>query len=114
MTEQAYSFKDFSLTSTSLIPPDDADDDTDAWQDYLDASKHLDRQHILDAVLSSLDSDNSPLFALIDSCLKDPQEPGRARESLTVLAVLGQEILDRVASSIDDAVNLRLAIGGAA
>jgi hypothetical protein len=93
----------------SLIPADDDLDDTDAWADYCAEAQHVDRQHILDAVLSSLDTDDSPLYPMIDSCLKDPQEPGRARESLTVLAALGQALLDRVAASVDDAVSLRLA-----
>jgi hypothetical protein len=51
----------------------------------------------------------APLYGLIDSCLKDPQEPGRARESLTILASIGQTLLDRVAAAVDEQVNLRLA-----
>jgi hypothetical protein len=97
--------------SSYYLPPDEPDDDdigdTDAWADYCAEARHVDRQHILDAVLSSLDTDDSPLYGLIDSCIKDPCEPGRARESLTVLAALGQALLDRVAASVDDAVNLR-------
>ena len=114
MTEQHYSFKDFSPSPTDLLPPDDVDDDTDAWADYCLEAKHLDRQHVLDAVLLSLDTEDSPLYTLIDTAMKDPHEPGRARESLTILAQIGQVILDRVASAVDDLTNLRLAIGGAA
>ena len=95
-------------------PPDDDVDDVDAWADYCAEAAHVDRQHVLDAVLSSLDTDDSPLYAMIDSCLRDPQEPGRARESLTVLAQIGQALLDRVAAAVDDQVNLRLAAGGRA
>jgi hypothetical protein len=113
MTEQAYSFKDFSVNPTDLLLPEDDDNEHDGWQDYCYEASKLDRQHILDAVLSSLDADDSPLYGIIDTCIKDPCEPGRARESLTVLAALGQAILDRVAASIDDAVGLRMAIGGA-
>jgi hypothetical protein len=115
MTEQAFSAATYLLRTQDLLPPDDVDDDdtVEAWADYCAEARHVDRQHVLDAVLSSLDTDDSPLYALIDSCLKEPQEPGRARESLTVLAALGQALLDRVAASVDDQVNLRLAIGGA-
>ena len=96
----------------SLIPSDDEDlSDHEAWQDYCAEARHVDRQRVLGCVLSSLDTDDSPLFALIDPALKDPHEPGRARESLTVLAAVGQAILNLVASSVDDQVNLRQAIG---
>jgi hypothetical protein len=110
MSEQhGFVSREFSLSAVDLLPPEDLDDDTDAWQDYLDAAKHVDRQRVLDCTLSSLDTDDSPLYVLIDSCLKDPQEPGRARESITILAQIGQALLDRVASAVDDQVNLRLA-----
>ena len=99
----------------SLIPSDDEDlSDHDAWADYCAEAAHVDRQRVLECVLSALGTDDSPLYTLIDTGLKDPHEPGRARESLTVLAAVGQAILDRVASAIDAQVNLRLAIGGTA
>jgi hypothetical protein len=109
MIEQAgFVAHEYSVSPTDLIPEDDEDIDT-RWQDYcLEASK-VDRQRILECVLSSLDTDSSPLYTLIDSCLKDPQEPGRARESITVLAKIGQALLDRVAAAVDDQVNLRIA-----
>ena len=112
MMEQAgFVTREYSTSPTDLIPDDDEDIDT-RWQDYcLEASK-LDRQHILDAVLSSLDADDSPLYALINSAIATPHEPGRPRESITVLAQIGQAILDRVAAAVDDQVNLHMAIGG--
>jgi hypothetical protein len=104
--------REYSLSPTDLIPPDAPEPDLDdAWQDYLRVAKHVDRARVLECVLSSLDTDDSPLYALIDSCLKDPPEPGRARESLTILAQVGQAMLDRVAASVDDQVNLRLVRG---
>ena len=57
-----------------------------------------------------LDTEDSPLYTLIDPCLKDPQEPGRARESITVLASVGQDLLNIVATHIKDMVNMRLAV----
>jgi hypothetical protein len=109
MESQVFAPAAYSLRTTDLLPPTDVDDDVDAWADYCAEAQHVDRQHVLDTVLSSLDSDDSPLYALIDSALATPHEPGRARESITVLAALGQAILDRVASSVDDQINLRLA-----
>jgi hypothetical protein len=113
MQSQAFSPATYSPDAIDYIPTDEPEDDHDAWQDYCFEASHVDRQRILECVLSNLDTDDSPLYALIDSALKDPHEPGRARESLTVLAAVGQSILNLVAAAVDDQVNLRMAIGGA-
>jgi hypothetical protein len=110
---QEFSPAAYSPDPTYYNPDDDLEDGAEAWQDYCYEASHVDRQHVLDCVLSSLDTDDSPLYGLIDSCLKDPQEPGRARESITILAQIGQAILDKVAASVDDQINLRMMIGGA-
>jgi hypothetical protein len=108
---QAFSPAAYSPDAIEYIPADEPEDEHDAWQDYCFEASKVDRQRVLECVLSSLDTDESPLYALIDSALKDPHEPGRARESLTVLASIGQAILDRVAAAVDDQVNLRMAVG---
>jgi len=113
MESQQFSPAAYSPAASYYIPADEPEDNRDPWEDYCYEARQLDRQHILDAVLSSLDTDDSPLYGMIDSCIKDPCEPGRARESLTTLAAVGQGILDRVAAAVDDAVGLRMAIGGA-
>jgi hypothetical protein len=113
MIEQEFSPQMYSPATEDLIPDDAVEDGADAWQDYCFEAAHVDRQRVLDCVLSSLDCDDSLLYALIDSAIKTPHEPGRARESITVLAQVGQAILDRVAAAVDDNVNLRMAIGGA-
>jgi hypothetical protein len=113
MQSQQFSPADYSPDANYYVPADELEDEHDGWQDYCYEASKLDRQYILDAVLSSLDTDDSPLYDLIDTAMKDPHEPGRARESITVLAALGQAILDRVASAVDDQVNLRMTIGGA-
>jgi hypothetical protein len=112
MESQVFSPGSYSPDASYYIPDDEPDEDHDAWQDYCFEASNVDRQRVLECVLSSLDTDDSPLYALIDSALKTPHEPGRARESITVLAAIGQAILDRVASAVDDGVNLRMAIGG--
>jgi hypothetical protein len=109
MESQVFSAATYSLRTQDLLPPEDLDDDTDAWADYCAEAQRIDRQHILDCVPSSLGTDDSPLYALIDSALATPHELGRPRESLTILAPIGQAILDCVASSVDDLTNLRLA-----
>jgi len=114
MESQQFSPAAYSPDASYYMPADELENDRDPWQDYCAEAAHVDRQHVLDAVLSSLDTDDSPIYALIDSCLKDPPEPGRARESITILAALGQSILNMVAASVDDQVNLRLATGGRA
>jgi len=109
MESQVFVAASYSPDATDYIAADEPEDDHDAWADYCFEASKVSRERILECVLSSLDTDESPLYALIDSCLKDPQEPGRARESITVLTSLGQAILNRVAASVDDQVNLRLA-----
>jgi hypothetical protein len=116
MMEQAgFVAREYSISPDAFIPADELEDEQDTrWLDYCHEAAQINRQRILECVLSSLDTDDSPLYALIDSALATPHEPGRARESITVLAAVGQAILDRVAAAVDDAVGLRMAIGGAA
>jgi hypothetical protein len=113
MTEQAgFVAHEYTPDASYYIPDDEPEDDHQGWLDYCFEASHVDRQRVLECVLSSLDTDDSPLYGLIDSCLKDPPEPGRARESVTVLAAVGQSILNLIAKATDDQVNLRMAIGG--
>jgi hypothetical protein len=109
MDSQQFSPADCSPDATYYyIASDEPEDNHDAWQDYCFEASKVSRERILECVLSSLDTDDSPLYTLIDSCLKDPQEPGRSRESITVLAQIGQALLNKIAASVDDQVNLRL------
>jgi hypothetical protein len=109
MESQQFLPADYSVCATDLIPDDFEEDADIQWQDYCAEASHVSRERILECVLSSLDTDDSPLYMLIDSALKTPHEPGRALESITILAAVGQAILDKVAASVDDQVNLRLA-----
>jgi hypothetical protein len=113
MESQQFSPAAYSPDPTSYVPDDEPEEDHDPWQDYCAEAAHVSRERILECVLSSLDTDDSPIYALIDSALKTPHEPGRARESITILAALGQAILNKVASAVDDQVGLKMA-GGAA
>jgi hypothetical protein len=111
MASQALFFKDFSLSQVDLIPDDFEDEDTDVqWREYCRIAATVDRQHILECVLSALDCEDSPLYDLIDSALQEPHEPGRPKESITVLAGIGRAILHLVAKAVDDQVNLRMAV----
>jgi hypothetical protein len=112
MESQSFSPHVYSLSPTALIAPDDdeGEDDQLQWREYCHAASTLDRARILECVLSDLDSEDSPLVPFIDDALHEPHEPGRARESITKLAALGQSILDRIAKAVDDQVNLRMAV----
>jgi hypothetical protein len=101
--------RDASLPPTSLISPDDPEPDVDAWADWCAAAKQIDRARVLESVLGALDSDTSPLYDLIDPAIQCPHEPGRPRESIIVLAAVGQKILQLVASATEEQINLRLA-----
>ena len=79
------------------------------WQEYCRCAATVDRQRILEVVLSDLDSEDSPLYALIDSARRPRMNPA-GHESLTVLASIEQAILDRVAKAVDDQVNLRMVV----
>jgi hypothetical protein len=62
MPEQALSFKDASLSPVDLIDFDgDPEDDTDVqWFEYCRIAATLNRQDILDCVLSDLDAEDTP------------------------------------------------------
>ena len=105
---QAFLARDFSLSPTDLLP-DDCEDADVQWLEYCRCAATVDRQHVLECVLSDLDSETSPLFELIDSAIQEPHEPGRPRENITVLARIGQAMLELVAKAVDDQVNLRMA-----
>jgi hypothetical protein len=110
MSTETFRFSDYSLAPTDLIPGDDAEDvGVDVqWLEYCRVASTIDRARILEVVLSDLDAEDSPLYPFIDDALHEPHEPGRARESITKLAQLGQAILDRMAKAVDDQVNLRM------
>ena len=80
----------------------------DQWLEYGRVASTIDRARILECVLSDLDAEDSRLYSFIDDALHEPHEPGRARESTTKLAALGQAVLDLIARAVDDQVNLRM------
>jgi hypothetical protein len=80
----------------------------DQWREYCHVASTLDRARILEVVLSDLDAEDSPLYPFIDDALHEPHEPGRARESITKLAALGQSVLHLIAKAVDDQVHLRM------
>jgi hypothetical protein len=110
MESQVFAPAAYSLRTTDLLP-DDFSDDEDAdvqWMQFCEVASTLNRTDILQAVLSDLDADDSPLYDLIDSAIQEPHEPGRPRESITVLAGIGNAILHLVAKAVDDQVHLCL------
>ena len=113
MPEQAYSFKDFSLSPTDLLPPDDIEDEDAAdvrWLEYCRQASMVPRDEVLAVVLDELNSPVSPLIDLIDDALATPHpEPDRPRTNVTELIKLGQAILNIVAKATDDQVSMRLA-----
>jgi hypothetical protein len=111
MESQSFSPKDFSVCPAELMPSDDfEDDDHMQWRDYCRIASTIDRTRILEVVLSDLDADDSPLYEFIDDGITHPHEPGRAKESITKLAQLGQSLLNLIAKAVDDQVNLRMAV----
>jgi len=116
MSTENFSFKDYSLSSVDLIPPDDFEDEDDTdvrWLEYCRMASTVPRDEVLAVVLDELNSPASPLFDLIDDALATPHpEPDRPRTNVTELIKLGQAVLNLVAKAVDDAVNLRMATGG--
>jgi hypothetical protein len=98
MSEQALSFKDYSVSPGDLLPPDDKDD-AEAAQ--------VNRQHVLEWVLSDFDADDSPLFELIDDAMQYPHEPGRPKANVSDLIRVGKAVLALVAKAVDDQMTLR-------
>jgi hypothetical protein len=112
MESQAFSPVECSLRPVNLLPPDDFEDDAAdvQWLEYCRMASTLDRTRILEVVLSDLDADDSQLYEFIDDAIAHPHEPGRAKESITKLAQLGQSLLSLIAKAVDDQVNLRMAV----
>jgi hypothetical protein len=111
MESQQFSPTAYSLNPTDLIPPDDEEEGIDVqWLEYCRMASTLDRARILEVVLSDLDSDDSPLYDLIDDAIANPHEPGRPKANVSDLARLGKAILAMVAKAVDDQVNLRMAV----
>jgi hypothetical protein len=112
MLEQHFSFRDYSVSPVDLIPVDDfEDDDPDVrWMEYCRCAATVNRQHILDVVLSDLDAEDSPLYEFIDDAITNPHEPGRPKANITDLARLGQCILNLIAKATDDHVSMRMAV----
>jgi hypothetical protein len=94
----------------NLLPPDEPEADV-PWLEYCRHALQVDKHHVLECVISDLDTgETSPLWPHIESACQVPHEPGRARESITVLAQLGQTLVDCIARAVDDQVNLRMAV----
>jgi hypothetical protein len=112
MSEQGFSFKDYSPEPTYDLPEDDVDepDEDLRWVHYCEQASQVDRTHVLECVLSDLDCEDSPLFEFIDDAIANPHEPGRPKANITDLARLGQSILNLIAKAVDDAVTLRMAV----
>jgi hypothetical protein len=111
MESQVFDPKAYSLSPVDLLPPDDfEDDDKIQWREYCRMASTLDRARILEVVLSDLDADDSPLYEFIDDAIANPHAPGRPKESITMLAQLGQSLLNLIAKAVDDQVNLRMAV----
>jgi hypothetical protein len=89
---------------------DNETDDDVRWFEYCRTASTLGREDILAVVLDELSTQASPLFDLIDDALQNPHEPGRPKESMTVLAGIGTAILHLVAKAVDDAVGHRMAV----
>jgi hypothetical protein len=112
MESQAFSAAAYSLNPVDLITPDDIDDD-DAdvqWLEYCRVASTLDRQRILEVVLSDLAAEDSPFYDFIDDAIANPHEPGRPKANVSDLARLGKEILTMIAKAVDEQVNLRMAV----
>jgi hypothetical protein len=107
-----FSYKDYSLSPVDLIPDDEELDPDVQWLHYCAVAATVDRQHVLECVLSDLDAEDSPLYDWIDDAIATPHEPGRAKANVVELATLGQAVLNLIAKAIDDQVGLTMVSGG--
>jgi hypothetical protein len=112
MESQVFSPSAYSVSPIDLIADDEFDepDEDVRWLEYCRCAATVDRQHILDVVLSDLDAEDSPLYEFIDDAITNPHEPGRPKANITDLARLGQCILNLIAKATDDHVSMRMAV----
>jgi hypothetical protein len=85
MESQVFDPKASSFSPVDLIPPDDCEnEEVDVqWLEYCRVATTVDRQHVLECVLSDLDCDDSPLYEFIDDAIANPHEPGRAKANIS-------------------------------
>ena len=112
MESQVFSPTAYSLRSIDLVPPDDVDEDEDVrWLEYCRIASTVDRTEILTVVLEELNTEESPLLSLIDDALAHPYTLGeRPKMNIMELVKVGQALLNIVATSVDNAVSLRMAV----
>jgi len=110
MESQVFSPAAYSFSPTDLLPPDDFEDDNVQWLHYCEVAAKVNRQHVLECVLSDLDCEDSPLYDFIDDAIANPHEPGRPKANVSDLARLGKALLTMIAKAVDDQVNLRMAV----
>jgi hypothetical protein len=60
MESQQFSPATYSPDPMYYVPDDAPEEDHDAWQDYCFEASKVSRERILECVLSSLDTDDSP------------------------------------------------------
>ena len=80
------------------------------WLDYCAEAAKVNRVHVLDCVLSDLDTEDSPLFEFIDDAIQNPHEPWRPKVNVMDLARLGKAVLHLIAKAVDDQVGLKMAV----
>ena len=91
-------------------PLDDDTEDDVRWFEYCRIASTLCREDILTVVLDELQSPVSPsTTSSIQPYI--PHTNPAARESITVLAAVGQALQSLVANVVDTQINLRMVVG---
>jgi hypothetical protein len=113
VSEQGFSFKDYSLSPVDLIDDDedlDADAEVDArWVHYCELSAHLETDDLMVAVSDAF-STSDLLRGLVEDAKANPFRPDeRKRLHVSDCLRLGELVMTLIAQAQDDAVNLRMA-----
>lgn len=116
MSEQAFSFKDYSLTTLDLIPDEDVDEDLPSEADtrarqYARLGKLIDLEDFIGVVCERL-HESVALQSVLQEVLEDPPDRERPRLHVSDMLRLSESILAIAMDAADEMVEKYLTVEG--
>ena len=108
---QVLSFKDYSLSTVDLIPPDDLDDDErvseadERMARYARLGKLVDVEKVIETVCARL-KDSAQLRYLVEDAIADPHDTDRPRVHASDALRMAQDVLVEVVTAVDEQISV--------